>query len=777
MSGPVAATWTTQQLVAFLAEVSACRDAESAARAAAEAAAMATESEVGAVVIDGRVVASVGYPPDDLPFDELVRAAGGAPEPLPSRDGDLTHISVATIGRIEWGRLVTARRAGEYESAERGLLRAMATVLGLTLDLLRTLEAERRSRAGQEAKTRQVSQLLAHARMQRQQTLERISAIQRAISSRRELTEVLDAITEAACELLESDMAELRLTSGPNGDLIFSARGIDPELAAEAQDPTTDASLIADATRSATAVIENDLPRRRPQNRLGRDGAQAAMAVPVRLAGEVVGGLVVATRSPRRTYGPPDEALASTLAEHAALALQDASTVAELQQTLAQAMHQAQHDSLTGLSNRGTFLSDLDRQLAVREAPAIAVMFVDLDHFKAVNDTRGHAAGDRLLQLTGRRLISSLRPGDHVARMGGDEFAIMLRGITEEQRGLVAALRVFDALTQRADLFGEEINVGASVGLAVARQGDTSAALLARADLALYEAKRRGRGQVCLYHPGLEEGAHRPEGLGSQIRDALEAGQIAVRYQPVFRLGSPSPIGLEALAHWDHPDLGPIPPEEFLRIAEEAGVTVPIGHRVLSSACTALSKLRTTTGLPLTLCVNLSPQQIRDEDLPGLIATQLVEHDLEASDLVLEVTESVLKNQVERALARLLETGVRFALDGFGTGDSSLSTLRRLPMDWLKIDKSLVARLHEQARPERALCRGSVDEAGLVQAVIGMGAGLGLRVVAQGVETQAQLDHLRGMGCEYAQGALLAPPMGEGELVTWLSTCADAREA
>jgi diguanylate cyclase (GGDEF)-like protein len=777
MSGPVAATWTTQQLVTFLAEVSACRDAESAARAASEAAAMATESEVGAVVIDGRVVASVGYPPGDLPFDELVRAAGGAPEPLPSRDGDLPHISVATIGRIEWGRLLTARRSGDYESADRGLLRAMATVLGLTLDLLRTLEAERRSRAGQEAKTRQVSQLLAHARMQRQQTLERISAIQRAISSRRELTEVLDAITGAACELLESDMAELRLTSGPNGDLIFSARGIDPELAAETQDPTVDASLIADATHSATAVIENDLPRRRPENRLCRDGAQAAMAVPVRLAGEVVGGLVVATRSPRRTYGPPDEALASTLAEHAALALQDASTVAELQQTLAQAMHQAQHDSLTGLSNRGTFLSDLDRQLAVRGAPAIGVMFVDLDHFKAVNDTRGHAAGDRLLQLTGQRLSSSLRPGDHVARMGGDEFAIMLRGITEEQRGLVVALRVFDALTQRADLFGEEINVGASVGLAVARQGDTSASLLARADLALYEAKRRGRGQVCLYHPALEDGGHRPEGLGSQIRDALDAGQIAVRFQPMFRLGCPSPIGVEALAHWDHPELGPIPPEEFLRIAEEAGVTVPIGHRVLSSACAALAELRAATGLPLILSLNLSPQQIRDEDLPGLIATQLVEHDLEGSDVVLEVTESVLRSQVERALGRLLETGVHFALDGFGTGDSSLSTLRRLPMDWLKIDKSLVGRLDELGHPERTVYRGSLDDAGLVQAVIGVGTGLGLRVVAQGVETEAQLDQLRGMGCEYAQGGLLAPPMTGDELATWLSTCADARQA
>jgi diguanylate cyclase (GGDEF)-like protein len=503
------------------------------------------------------------------------------------------------------------------------------------------------------------------------------------------------------------------------------------------------------------------------------------MAVPVRLAGEVVGGLVVATRSPRRTYGPPDEALACTLAEHAALALQDASTVAELQQTLAQAMHQAQHDSLTGLSNRGTFLSDLDRQLAVRDEPALAVMFVDLDHFKAVNDTRGHAAGDRLLQLTGRRLISSLRPGDHVARMGGDEFAIMLRGITEEQRGLVVALRVFDALTQRADLFGEEINVGASVGLAVARQGDTSASLLARADLALYEAKRRGRGQVCLYHPGLEDGAHRPEGLGSQIRDALEAGQIAVRYQPLFKLGSPSPTGIEALAHWDHPDLGPIPPEEFLRIAEEAGVTVPIGHRVLSSACKTLAGLRAATGLPLTLGLNLSPQQIRDEDLPGVIAAQLVEHDLEGSDLVLEVTESVLvvRSHVERALNRLLETGVRFALDAFGTGDSSLSTLRRLPLDWLKIDKSLVARLDDQTHPERAPGRGNLDDAGLVQAVIGVGTGLGLRVVAQGVETQAQLDQLRVMGCQYAQGGLLGPPMSEDELLTWLSTCGDTPQA
>ena len=781
---PHTATWTTQQLVAFLAQVSTARDAGSAAVAAAEAVAVATEAEVGAVVIGSRVVASVGFPPGQVPDDELVACCLGDRGTIRLADGARAPVEVAQIGRITGGYLLSARVDGEFEAAERGMLRAMGTVLGLTLDLLDTLAAERVSRSGQEVKTRQVSQLLAHARMQRQVTLERISGIQRAIASRRDLPVVLEAITQAACELLDSPMAVLKATHPVTGDVLISAQGLngaDPERVVAAADELLGKAATPGPSQP-TALIDNNLGRNGPDTLFAAEGVQALMSLPVILGGESVGGLLLGSRDPRRSYGPMDQTLATTLVEHAVLAVQDAGTVEALQQSLRYAQHQASHDSLTGLSNRDNFLEDLDSCLASPAPAGIAVLFIDLDHFKAVNDSRGHTAGDRLLSLAAHRLLSAVRPGDHVARMGGDEFAILIRDVPDEHRAAEVAQRVYDTVCERADIFGADLRISASIGVALPHPGENSTSLLARADLALYQAKRLGRGRVCLFDPVLADDVLARVDTETQLHRGLGKGEIVVHLQPIVDLRTGRPVGLEALARWQHPERGLVPPAEFIPVAEESGMIVELGRQVLTGACQAAARLRARTGLPLRININLSPRQIEDQQLPAMLRRTLAETGLPPGDVTLEVTESLLLadgDQVEAAVAGLIDTGVRLALDDFGTGYSSLSTLRRLPMHSLKIDRSFVAQLGSPvpnlARPSRAV-RGA-DEAQLVQAVISLGQSLGMSVVAEGVETEQQREQLLAMGCTLAQGYLLARPMSEAAVLEWLLSDGWSRQA
>ncbi len=419
--------------------------------------------------------------------------------------------------------------------------------------------------------------------------------------------------------------------------------------------------------------------------------------------------------------------------------------------------HQAFHDALTGLPNRVLFEDRLQRTLASEGEPGakVAVLFVDLDDFKVVNDSLGHRAGDRLLAAAARRLRGCLRPQDTVARFGGDEFAVLLDDAWDDDGARRVAERMVEEL-QRApfDLEGTEVFIAPSVGIALGTVGeDRYDDLMRRADVAMYEAKKGGGAHYALYAPGMDLRALERLNLRSDLRRAMERGEFVVHYQPVVLLQTGRVVGMEALVRWEHPEHGVVLPGEFVPLAEETGLIVPIGLWVLREAC---RRAKEWQGLvpgdpPLVMCVNLSARQLGDPQLVPDVVRILQETGLGPRHLTLEITESALVDDGvlrEGALERLRGLGVRLAVDDFGTGYSSLSYLRRLPADMLKIDGSFVEGIEG----------GAKDEV-LLSGVIGIAHGLSMLVVAEGVESAGQARRLEALGCDLAQGFYFARPL------------------
>ncbi|MFZ0158251.1 MAG: sensor domain-containing diguanylate cyclase [Kineosporiaceae bacterium] len=515
-------SWTTQQLVAFLGTVSTARDEASAVQAAAEAIAGATDSEIGAVVIGGRIRSCIGYGRYPVPEQRILEA-----DTVPGLTLDVpgvgrAHVITAALGRADGGFLLAGRADSPFGASERGMINAMATVLALTLDVLSALDAERAARERSEQHTAQVTELLRTVREQRQLTLDRFSRIQRSIADRDcSLPEVLDEITAAACELVECDVAVLRIGS----DEVISTFGLD-DAAAAAVRAACHASLGRQAEQDGAPVVDNAFAARTEAVCYGLPLVHAAVAVPVQQGSATVGHLVLASRTAGHRFTPLEESLATTLAEHAGLAVQDAETVDALHAALDDAQHRASHDALTGLANRTTFLAALDRALQADTEPddpieaeegegpvprttrgRVCVLYIDLDYFKSINDTYGHLVGDQLLVVTASRLKHGVREGDVVARLGGDEFAVLLASVSDEQQAHAVAQRLYLAVCRPAQLHGESVWPSASIGVAPSLPSDTHTTVINRADLALYEAKRQGRGQVALYRPDLEQAA------------------------------------------------------------------------------------------------------------------------------------------------------------------------------------------------------------------------------------------------------------------------------
>ena len=436
-----------------------------------------------------------------------------------------------------------------------------------------------------------------------------------------------------------------------------------------------------------------------------------------------------------------------------------------------QLAHQAFHDSLTGLPNRALFADRLGHALVRldRRDGALAVLFLDLDDFKTVNDSLGHTAGDELLVEVARRISSCIRQSDTVARLGGDEFAILLEeGPAGE--GLVAraevsvAERVLEALGVPCVLEGKEITIKPSIGIAIGKGPEGAEELLRNADVAMYTAKNRGKGRYEFYDPEMHAAVLERLDLRADLRRAVEGEEFIVHYQPIIALtgdGEDAGYGLvrevEALVRWEHPERGLIPPGKFIPLAEETGIIVEIGLQVLREACRQVRAWRDDLPgdhVPPTLNANLSACQFRQPNLVEQIQAVLRETDLPPSFLKLEVTESVAMEDVEAALVtlrRLKDLGIRVAIDDFGTGYSSLSYLRRFPVDNLKIDRSFVGRLEEDP-----------ESAAIVATTVSLARTLGLEVTAEGVETAGQLACLRELGCDLAQGYYFSRPLPAG---------------
>jgi diguanylate cyclase (GGDEF)-like protein len=422
-------------------------------------------------------------------------------------------------------------------------------------------------------------------------------------------------------------------------------------------------------------------------------------------------------------------------------------------QAEAQLVYRAYHDALTDLPNRAHLLDRLEYALghAGHRGELVAVLFLDLDRFKLVNDRLGHATGDCLLVAVAKRLQQSVRRGDLVARLGGDEFTVLLTGLADaaaaEQitAGLVAALEAPFVLD------GQEVAVTASVGVAIAEpeQPTTPVDLLHDADVAMYQAKARGKARYELFVPAAGDGVRERAALIADLRLATE-GEIQLVYQPVIDLATGRIVAAEALARWEHPDYGGVPPERFIPLAEETGLIVPLGRRLLDEACRQGATWQAMLPTPPVVAVNLSPCQFQYPGLVDDVGEVLRATGLRPDLLALEITEGAMIGTVGEAMATLRQLkglGVKLAIDDFGTGYSSLAYLQRLPFDQLKVDRQFVA----------GLGRTTGDEA-IVTAVVGMAGTLGLAVVAEGVETAEQATWLRAVGCPLGQGFYFGRP-------------------
>jgi diguanylate cyclase (GGDEF)-like protein len=524
--------------------------------------------------------------------------------------------------------------------------------------------------------------------------------------------------------------------------VIRAGEGLAPGSVGKVTVPAGNRSQAGYTVITEAPVIVEDWERERRFTKphvLVELGAVSGTTVLIRGRGEPFGVLGVQTTTPR-SFGEDAVNFLQSIANALASAIERRAEEED-------ARERALHDPLTWLPNRALFADHLATALARQERIGAwaAVIFLDLDRFKLINDSLGHGAGDELLKMVAPRLKEALRPGDVVARFGGDEFAVLLDDITTERDATRVAERIAAALSSPFVLEGREHFVTASMGIALGGAAGQSEALIRDADAAMYRAKDLGRARYEIFDEEMRFRIAERLRIENELRSGIDRGELRVHYQPIVALGSGQVAGAEALVRWEHPERGLLLPGEFIDVAEESGLVRSLGRWVLEEACrqVAIWQNAAPDAAPLGISVNVSARQLGDPDFPHVVRRTLETTGIEPVSLSLELTESLVMDQHRAslgALRSLHELGVRLALDDFGTGYSSLAYLKRLPLNVIKLDRRFISRL------------GTEADDGIVRAVVAMGESLGLEVIAEGVETAEQLAIVTQLGCQYAQG-------------------------
>jgi diguanylate cyclase (GGDEF)-like protein len=480
---------------------------------------------------------------------------------------------------------------------------------------------------------------------------------------------------------------------------------------------------------------------------------------------DMVCGLTVMIRAANRAYG----VLGVHCTTHRDFGTQDVNFMQAIANVIGNAIerreeeertrYEALHDPLTGLPNRNLFLDRLGRALAQAERrnTSVAVLFLDLDQFKLVNDSLGHAAGDELLAAVAPRIEQALRPSDTIARFGGDEFAVLAE-VRSEPDAIRVAERIKQALSHPFKLRQREHFVSASLGISIGRGEKAPEAMIRDADAALYRAKEKGRGGYEIFDSAMRARAVEHMRIENDLRRALERSELELHYQPIVGLREGSIVALEALLRWRHPEYGLTSPTSFIPVAEESLLIVPVGRWVIEEACRQVAEWQSLRpdAAPVRIAVNLSGRQIGDPDLVSTVATAIETSGIDPATLSLELTETVLFEEsgvTERLMHALRQVGVRLVLDDFGSGFSSLGYLKRFPLDGIKLDRSFIENVAD-----------GLTDAQIVRAVVEMARALGLEIVAEGVETPEQLNAVRNLGCHQAQGFYFMPPLPAEEV-------------
>jgi diguanylate cyclase (GGDEF)-like protein len=634
-----------------------------------------------------------------------------------------------------------------------GLLERMAENLSFALD---NFERERQHRSAERARER-LSRMFAALSATNE-------AIMRA-NTRSELCQlVCDAavlggnFTSTAIGFAEPEIQILRFSAAAGS---AEAQVRDLRLALDASLPEGQ-TLGAISFRTKLPCISNDcLTDERLSDfhgELGDSGTRSVAAWPLLKNGDAIGLLSVSS-SELGAFTPELVDLFQRLADNVSFALENFDRIDEKKRADERITHLATHDGLTGLANRAMFSHLLGRsiEMSSRYDRKFALLFIDLDKFKTINDTLGHADGDALLVEMGKRIRESVRASDIVARLGGDEFVVIVQEIAAIDEVAVIGQTVLSAIMKPLLLRGQECHVTASIGVAMfPADGADEQTLSKNADMAMYRVKEEGKNGLQFFSPAMRSQSMARLMLETGLRHAIERNEFVLHYQPKRDLAAGHISGVEALLRWAHPDLGILPPNQFIPLAEETGLIVPIGRWVLKAACNQNMAWQ-RDGLPsMSMAVNLSPRQFTHEHLLNDIDEALEESGMPAGLLELEITESMVMENVERAvevLRAIKSRGIRLAMDDFGTGYSSMSSIKKFPIDTLKIDRSFV----------RDLARNSDDKA-IANAIINLGKALGLTIVAEGVETIEQETFLREHACDQMQGFLFSNALPPGEL-------------